>query len=62
VVSSIQLKPCQALADVVSNTGGKLTLIVNADLLFRETCKVDDIVTVGVDIEKVDARPEMLHQ
>lgn len=40
---------------------GRLTLIIYADLLLRETCKVDDVLAIGVDIEKIDARSEMLH-
>lgn len=37
------------------------TLIVNADLLFREAREVDYTLAVGVDVQKIYARTEVLH-
>lgn len=71
MASSIQLELRQGLAwsgfqqlkeGKGREAGGRLTLIIYADLLFCETCKVDDVLAVGVDIQKIDARSKMFHQ
>lgn len=38
------------------------TLIVDADLFLREAREVDHILAIGVDIQEIDTRAEVLHQ
>lgn len=39
-----------------------LAFVVNADLFLGEACEVDDVIIISVDIKKIDATTEMLHQ
>lgn len=46
----------------ISTTDVLRTLIVNADLFLRETRKIDYVLPIGVDVQKINAGPKVLHQ